>query len=216
MDESSNAKKMVEICQRLHAKNMLAAADGNVSVRISNEEILITPSQRHKGFLQASDLATITLEDRVVSGTPSSERAMHLAVYRKVPHAKCIVHAHPPVAIAWSVARPELEELPSDALSEVILAAGRIPIIPYARPGTKQMGAALESFLPQCRIFILARHGALTWGESLEEAYWGMERLEHSATILKAAVELGGVHKLPPEEVQHLRKLRHELGEKIL
>lgn len=155
--------EIVEACRRLHARNMLASADGNVSVRVSDEEILITPT-----------------------------------------------------AIAWSVARPELAELPSKCLSEVILACGRIPIVPYARPGTQLMGENLAPFLPECRVMILSRHGALSWGESLDEAYNGMERVKHSAQILRDAVALGGLTELPAQEVEALRELRHQLGYRTL
>ena len=117
---------------------------------------------------------------------------MHLAVYRSCPEARAVVHAHPPTAIAWSLARPGLDFLPSDALPEVILAAGSIPFVPYARPGTAAMGEVLAPFLPENRLMVLARHGALAWGGTLEEAHNGMERLEHACQILKAAGELGG------------------------
>jgi L-fuculose-phosphate aldolase len=209
-------KDIVEICQRLHTKNMLAAADGNVSFRVSDDYILITPTMLNKAFMKPSDISVITLDNRIVSGKPSSERQMHLEVYKKCPKAKAVVHAHPPFAIAWSVAFPDLKELPSECLSEVILAVGKIPIIPYARPGTGQMGQNLTPFLPSSRVMILARHGALSWGEDLNEAYNGMERLEHSATILHFAQTLGGLSKLPTEEIAVLRNMRNALGEKSL
>lgn len=206
----------MEICRRLHARNLLAAADGNVSVRLDDDTILFTPTGKNKGYLDSADLARVTLDDRVLAGKPSGERRMHLAVYRRCPKARAVVHAHPPTAIAWSVARPELKELPSDCLSEIILAVGSIPFVPYARPGTADMGAVLEPFLPQSRVLILSRHGGLSWGESLDEAYNGMERLEHSAQILKAAVELGGLKPLPAAEVETLRRMRREMGERSL
>jgi L-fuculose-phosphate aldolase len=123
-----------------------------------------------------------------------------------------VVHAHPPTAIAWSLARPDLDALPDEAMPEVILAAGRIPIAPYARPGTAAMGEAIQPFLPAHRLMILARHGALAWGEDLEEAVLGMERLEHVAQILKSAHELGGATPLPPGEVAALRAMREAQG----
>lgn len=209
-------QEIVEVCRRLNAKNLLASADGNVSCRVSDEEILITPTGRNKAQIAADDLAVITLDNRVLRGCPSGERLMHLEVYRRCPMARAIVHAHPPTAIAWSVARPDLTELPGDGLSELILAVGRVPIAPYARPGTEAMGAVLRPFLPASRVLILARHGALSWGEDLEEAYNGMERLEHVAGILKSAAELGGLTPLPRGEVEALWEMRRSLGERSL
>jgi len=140
---------------------------------------------------------------------------MHLAVYRACPEAQCVVHAHPPTAIAWTLAWPELEELPGDVLPELILAAGTIPIVPYARPGTAAMGEALAPYLPERRLLLLARHGALCWGEDLEEATGGIERLEHVAKILKATIDLGGLVPMEAEELEALRAIRGRLGPRI-
>lgn len=211
------ASQVVQVCRQLHARNFLAAADGNVSVRVAPGKLLITPSGLHKGFLKTKDLALMDSEGHVIRGNPSSERLMHLEVYRSCPKARAVVHAHPPVAIAWSVARPSLKELPSDGLSEVILAVGRIPIVPYARPSTRSMGDRLVPFLKSgARVMILGRHGALSWGESLDEAYNGMERLEHSAQILMNAELLGGITSLGRSELAYLRALRAKLGERTL
>lgn len=210
------SEKIVSICRRLNEKNYLASADGNVSYRISDREILITPAGVNKADMSVDDIAVITLDNEIISGRPSSERMMHLEVYRQCSKARAVVHAHPPTSIAWSIACPELKELPADCMSELILAVGKIPIAPYARPGTQQMGDVLAPYLPQCRVMILARHGALSWGEDLNEAYNGMERLEHAAVILKTAHELGGLTSLPSEELTILREMRSKLGERTL
>ena len=210
------ANHIVEICKRLHNRNMLAAADGNISLKISDDEILITPSGIAKGFMTPDAMAVINLKGDVLIGKPSTERLMHLQIYRACEKAKAVVHAHPPTAIAWSIARPQLEKLPSDCLSEVILATGDIPFVPYARPGTEKMGSVLIPFLPQHRALILRCHGAVAWGEDLEEAYRGMERIEHSSQILAAAERLGGLNKLPDEEIQYLYELRKKIGDILL
>ncbi len=210
------ALHMIEICKRLHTRNMLSAADGNISYRVSPTEILITPSGIAKAFMKLSDMAVITIDNEILSGMPSTERLMHLEVFRTCEKAKAVVHAHPVTAIAWSIAKPELKKLPSDCLSEVILATGDIPFADYARPGTQAMGDVLKKFLPHHRALILRRHGAITWGESLDEAYRGMERIENSAQILMTAVQLGGLNPLPDEEVQYLYELRKKIGDVLL
>jgi L-fuculose-phosphate aldolase len=215
-DSNSPRQQIVDFCRSLHRKNMLSAADGNLSVRLSDKEILITPSGVSKAFISADDICVIDIDNKVIKGNPSGERLMHLEVYKKCPEARAVVHAHPPTAIAWTVAHPEYAELPSECLSEVILAAGRIPFVPYARPGTIEMGTELHRFLPECRALILSRHGALAWGESLMEAYCGMERIEHSAEILWRAKTLGELTKLPPAEVEVLREMRKKMGNKLL
>lgn len=211
LSERAARETIVEIARRLHARGWLAAADGNISLRLSADNILITPSGVHKGFITAEEICRITIDNRVLEGKPSSERLMHLAVYRHAPKAVAVVHAHPPVATAWTIAHPEMKELPADCLSEVILAAGRIPFVPYAQPGTQQMGDHLVPFLPDCRLMILARHGAIAWGESLSEAYNGIERLEHASVTLAHAQTLGGLTRLPADEVARLYEMRAKM-----
>lgn len=215
-DETSQLQAMCDACRRLHARNLLAAADGNISVRFADDRIAMTPAGVNKYHLAPEQVAFLRLDGTILSGAPSSERAMHLHVYRRCPEARVVVHAHPPTAIAWTLAEPDAEELPADALPEVILAAGRIPIVPYARPGTEAMGEALGPFLPAHRLLLLARHGALAWGASLEEAVNGIERVEHAALILKAARELGGAKPLPEDERRALHALRAKGGPRLL
>lgn len=216
MSKKQISEEILQVCQWLHAKNFLAAADGNVSYRISDDEILITPRGKLKSKIQTDEIAVINLKGEVLSGEPSSERLMHLEVFRRCPQARAVVHAHPPCSIAWSVARPELNELPAQNLSELILAVGSVPIVPYAQPSTKEMGTNLHPFLPDSRAMILARHGVLCWGEDLLEAYAGVERLEHAAQVLLYAEQLGGASEMPQDEVEKLRAQRKEIGSKTL
>ena len=204
-------QQIVQVCRWLHQKNMLAAADGNVSCRLDDQNILITPSGRPKGFIQAEEIAKITLQGEVVEGKPSSEKTMHLEVYKRCQKAQAVVHAHPPACIAWSIVHPDTLELP-EAMPEVILATGGIPLVPYARPGTVDMGACLQDYLPQFRAMVLSRHGGLSWGESLQEAYMGMERIEHSAHVLCLAQALSPIRPLPSKEVESLKKIRQKMG----
>ncbi|MEO0335300.1 MAG: class II aldolase/adducin family protein [Pseudomonadota bacterium] len=212
MGESDIKRVIVQVCKRLWDRNMLASADGNVSYRISDDRILITPSGLAKAFMDPEEMAVVDLAGNVLYGKPSGERAMHLQVYRKCPQAKAVVHAHPPHAIAWSIAKPELDELPSTSVSEVILACGSIPMVPYATPTTDAMAENLDPFLPEHRLMILSRHGGLSWGESLDEAVGGMERLEHSSEILWLAQSMGELTGLPPAEVARLKEMRSQIG----
>ncbi len=216
MRAESLLEEIIDGCRRLHDQGLLAAADGNVSARLPDGRIAITPRGVPKAELRIQDFAFLDLEGHVLQGDPSSERAMHLEVYRRAPEARAVVHAHPATAIAWSLARPELQELPSDALPEVILATGRIPIVPMAVPGTEAMGTNLRPFLPENRVLILARHGGLCWGESLREALGGLERLEQVAKILMAAGQLGGAKPLEDAELAELKALRAKLGPRVI
>lgn len=214
--EHKYAEKIISVCKKLHQRNLLAAADGNISYRLPNNMIMITPSGLSKVDLKVEDMAILDLEGNILSGKPSSEKSMHLRVYQECPEARAVVHAHPPTAIAWTVANPQLEFLPAECLSELILAVGDIPITPYARPGTAAMGEVLVPLLKEYRALILSRHGALAWGESIDEAHRGMERIEHVSEILFKAKLLGGLTTLPEEEITHLREMRKKIGPTIL
>ncbi len=209
-------KNIISTALRLHQKNLLASADGNISFRLSEEEIIITPSGKNKSLLTIEDLAVINIKNEILAGQPSSERLMHLEIYKSSPQCRCVVHAHPPSAIALSLSFPEWKTLPAEYLSELILAVGDVPIVPYARPGTLEMGTALRSYLPQHRVLILSRHGGISWGEDLEEAYNGMERLEHVCQIFSQSFRMGNPRPLPLEEVQYLREVRKKLGDRTL
>lgn len=211
------AQEMIELAKRLYSKDLLAAADGNISCRLDTDRILITPSGKAKAFLSPEDFAVVAIQTgETLEGKASSETLMHLTVYRQCPQAQAVVHAHPPTAIAWSIAQPELKALPAECLSELIIATGGVPFVPYACPGTQQMGQVLLPFLPRHRVMILSRHGALTWGESIEEAGYGMERVEHAAKTLMLAKQMGGLTALPSEEVRRLKEIRQAIGENIL
>src|SRR3989338_4563911 len=208
-------KKLIASAKRLYQKNYLAACDGNLSYRINDSRILITPKGKPKVELTPKDFAVIDIHGHLMSGEPSSERLMHLSVYQHCPKAKCVIHAHPPTAIAWTIAYPKLKALPNECMSELIIAAGKIPIAPYALPGSLEMGTAIEPLLSKHRIIILARHGALCWGESIQEATNAMERLEHSAEILMRAKQLGGLTKLSKTQTAALYKIREGIGEMV-
>ncbi len=212
-DFLSIKKQIILICERLYLKDMLAGADGNVSCRVSPSNILLTPSGVHKAFMLPEDISLIDENGSLKEGQrqPSSEFRMHLSVYQHSANARFVIHAHPPFAISWTIAHPDQLELPSDVLPETILALGTIPIVSYAMPGTKKLANQISSFLPKNRALILSRHGALSWGETIEEAYNGMERIEHVAKILFHAELLQELSFLPEEEVRLLREKRKKL-----
>jgi L-fuculose-phosphate aldolase len=209
------AMRLVAVCRRLHARGWVAACDGNASARVG-DRVLITPGGRYKGLLRADEVAELDLAGNVLAGQPSSERVMHLEIYRSCPAARAVVHAHPPLATAWTIAFPEARELPSGAVAEVILAAGGIPFAPYARPGTPAVAEVIRPFLPEHRLLVLKRHGVVCWGETIDEAFFGVERVEHAATVLFAAEVLGGVTELPADEVAELLAARRRAGPRTL
>ena len=191
-------------CKKLYEKNLIAGCDGNVSEKKENQ-IFITPANINKSKLQEEDLCLIDLYGNPLKGQASTEKHMHLSIYKYQKKAQAIVHAHPPFAIALSLAKPNWKKLPP-ALPEIIIALGEVPFVPYVCPGTKELGEALKHFIQKSKALILSHHGAVVWGESLEEAFLIMEQLEHSCKILCASEAIGKTTLLPKKEIEKLLK----------
>ncbi|MHB8419506.1 MAG: class II aldolase/adducin family protein [Myxococcales bacterium] len=203
--EAERRAQVIRFCGLLHDKGFLAANDGNVSVRLCRDRLLVTPSGTAKAFLTPEDLLVVDGEGRLLEGAgkPTSELAMHLEVLRRRPDVQAVVHAHPPTCIALTLVRhPRLD----DVLPEVILGLGRIEVVPYARPQSEALARALSDRIAASDAVILERHGTLTVGRSVAEAYFLTERLEHAAHVLWLAHALGRPAALPEHEARELRR----------
>jgi len=209
-------QEIIKTATMLHHKNMLAACDGNISYRYDENTILITPSGKPKFLLGEEDIAVVDINGKVIKGKPSSEMLMHLEVYKMRADARAVIHAHPPTAVAYSIAHPDALEIPGKSFSELILAVGKLPIVPFQMPGCLEMGTALHPFIKKYKVMVLARHGALSFGEDLIEAYNGMERLEHSCEILLKAESFGAVTELDEQTIDELHAMRIKIGDKTL
>src|SRR5919202_1283039 len=193
-------RDIVAVCQRLYQRGFIAGTEGNVSALEGPDRLWITPSGHHKGLLQPADLLLIDLQGQVLSGNgrPSSEMPMHLALYRCRPGIRAVVHAHPPLATALTVAGYRLEP---PLLPEAVVALGEVPTIPYQIPTTWQFANDVEAAL-------LENHGSVAVGATLQAAFNKMEIVERAAQILYLAKLLGRVQPLSPEAVTALQALR--------
>jgi L-fuculose-phosphate aldolase len=199
---------IVCICRMLHRKNYLAATDGNVSVRLG-DQLLITPSGVNKGIMEADQVLTVDLTGSVIAGAgkPSSEIQMHLLAYRLRADVNAVVHAHLPYATACTLAGIDLLE---PILPEVVITLGGIPTAPYATPGTIEVPEAIRDYLQEYDAILLARHGAMTVGRDVVDAYNKMEKLEHTARVVLAARLQGPLPPLSAAEVEKLRRIAAE------
>jgi L-fuculose-phosphate aldolase len=202
-----SGEEIVHCCRRLWERGLIAGADGNVSVRIGAERLLVTPRSALKCDLEPGDLVEVDLQGRRTGGSreATTELDLHLRVYRRRPDCGAVVHAHPPAATAFAVAG---EGIPGDVLPEITLLMGEVPLVPYATTGTPALGDAAEPFIPDHDAVLLTNHGALTWGPDLRMARIRMESLEHGARILLAARALGTVRRLTREQIDALQRLR--------
>ena len=196
--------------RRLYERRILASTEGNMSVRLEGDRILATPTGANKGFMSPEQLVVTDLESRPEgAGKPSSEMFMHLAIYRERTDASAVVHAHPPIATGYAVAG---RELPSAVLAETVTSLGCIPTAPYGAPSTRELADAVVEPIRSFDVLLLANHGAVTVGDTLEHAEERMYQLEHFAEIALVSHLLGGAKMFSAEEVERLSSLRQVAG----
>ena len=209
--ESTLRADIVEVGRRMYARGYTASNDGNISVRIDAQRLLMTPKSVCKGFMTPDMMCITDLEGRKLQGDrdPSSEMLMHLEVYRQRPDVQAVVHAHPPTATGFAVAGIPLDRA---VLAEVLTTLGSIPIADYATPSTRELPDAVRKYIKAHDGMLLANHGALTVGTDLFGAYYKMETIEHFAKISLVARMLGRENVLSREEVTRLQGLRGTYG----
>ena len=202
---------IVRVCQRLYERGLIAGGEGNVSMRIAADRLLVTPAGMSKVDVRPEDLVELGLDGRRIRGPnrASSEVAVHLRIYARRPDVQAVVHAHPPTATGFAVAG---ESFMACVLPEVIFTVGTVPLVPYATPGTAALADAFEPYLATHDAYLMANHGATTVGPTLTIAHQRMESVEQTARILLTARLLGRVNALSSEDVRALAEARSRAG----
>ena len=198
-----------ELC---YQKSFIVGSDGNISAMMSDGSILITPAGAMKGFLQPSHLARIDRSGQPVDSGPraSSEVGIHLVAYQERPDIRAMVHAHPPHAVALTIAGVDMQ---MPVIPEVIVTIGGIPTAPYGTPGTPELPETIRDIVRCSDTMIMKNHGSVTVGSNLMDAFKKLDTLEHTARILWLAhVAKGGLDPLPAEDVRKLLESRRQLG----
>lgn len=211
MNEHKIRQQICEVGQKLYDKGFVAANDGNISVRISPNEIIVTPTGVSKGGMKPEDLVKMTLDGTILSGKakPSSEVKMHIQVYRLNSKIQAVVHAHPPIATAYAVARMPMQK---PILSEAVVNLGIVPVADYALPGTQEVPDSIKPYINDYNAVLLANHGLLTWGEDLTQAFYRHESVEHYGKILLYVNQIGQAQEFNCEEVGALLDIRKQIG----
>ena len=202
---------IIEAGRRVYNQGYVASNDGNISCRIEEDRIVTTPTGMSKGFLKIEELVVTDMDGKKVSGVKnaSSELGMHIFLYRERPDIKAVVHAHPPTATGFSVAGIPLTEC---VLPEVVITLGAIPIADYGTPGGPEISEPIRKWVKDYDAYLLENHGATTIGNSVMNAYYKMETMEHFAKIMLVARQLGGFNTLNAEQVQKLVQIRERMG----
>jgi L-fuculose-phosphate aldolase len=211
LSEPAAREALVEAGRRLYQRQMVAANDGNLSIRLGAEEVLTTPTGVSKGYMTPEMMVVVDMSGRVLRGAtrPSTEVQMHLAVYRARPDVAAIVHAHPAHATAFAVAGIEPDPR---VLAEVVMSLGSIPIAEFQLPSTRDLAAVVQHYALYHDAILLANHGAITMGADLNTALFRMETLEHFARIYTIANSLGAPRPLSAPTVRALEELRDFYG----
>lgn len=204
-NEMTVREEICEIGRRMYGRRMVAANDGNISVRLSDQVILCTPTGVSKGFMKPEQLCKIDLSGKVLEAAngfgPSSEVKMHLRVYQKRSDIMAVVHAHPIFATSFAVMGRALE---APIMPEVIVNFGKVPLAAYGTPSTTEIPDAVEPFLQDYQAILLEHHGALTWAKDLQSAYMKMESVEFYAELLYRTAQLGGPRELDAGKLERL------------
>jgi len=187
----------------LHQRGYIAACDGNLSVRLNRNQVLVTPTGMSKGSMKSSDLVIVDMAGRKLKGRRdvTSEIGMHLLIYRMRPDVNGIVHAHPRTATGFAAAGIALDQ---PLACEVVIGLGQIPLAPYGTPGTPELARTLEPLVPQYDAVLMANHGVVTYGVDLQSAYMKMETVEHFAQIALITHILGRQQLLDGAELDKL------------
>jgi L-fuculose-phosphate aldolase len=199
-----------EVGRRLYQHGYIAAMEGNISIRVGENEILSTPAGVCKGYLTPDMIVTCDLEGKKLEGRlrVSTEISMHITAYRARPEMRAVTHAHPPKATGFAVAGIPLDRA---VLAEVVVTLGCIPLAEYGTPSTRELADSIDRLIRQSDGVLLSNHGVITVGPDVYDAYFKMEVIEHFAEVSLVSRLLGRERLLPGEEVSRLMALRERV-----
>ena len=213
VNEFEIKKQICDIGKRIYNRGMVANNDGNISVKIGENEFLCTPTGVSKGFMTPEYICKVDRDGKVIHANagfkPSSEIKMHMRVYKERPDVKSVVHAHPMYATGFAIAGIPLTQ---PIMPEAVIALGCVPIAKYGTPSTNEIPDAVSEYLQYFDAVLLENHGALTFSDSLLSAYNKMESVEFYAQLLYISKQLGGPKELSEAQVQRLYEIRRQFG----
>ena len=206
-------KQICEIGTRIYDNGMGASNDGNISVKLNDNEFLCTPTGVSKGFMTPEYICKVDRDGKVIQANagfkPSSEIKMHMRVYKERPDVNAVVHAHPMYATGFAIAGIPLTQ---PIMPEAVIALGCVPIAKYGTPSTEEIPDAVSEHLQYFDAVLLENHGALSYSDSLLNAYHKMESVEFYAKLLYISNQLGGPKELSEAQVQRLYEIRRQFG----
>jgi len=202
--EGELRRDLVRFSRMLYRLGFMPGASGNLSVRLDDQRLLVTPTGVSKFLLRSADMVIVDLQGRQLDGyrKVTSEVSMHLAVYRHRDDVTAVIHSHPPIATAFACVGRGLEEM---LCLEAVMTLGVVPLAKYATTGTEEVAANLAPFIPDHDAILMANHGAVSYATTILEAFQKMEMVEHLANIALVAHQLGAPRGLKHEKIEQLR-----------
>ena len=210
-NEDTARRDIIEAGRRMYERGYIYGTDGNISARLSDSEIIITPSGVSKGFLTDDMLIKLDLDGNQIGGHmyPSSEAKLHLGVYKTSTSIVSVCHAHPPIATTFAAAGIPLNRA---YLQESVMLLGVIPIARYAAPGSDELAKAAAAFCIDYHGVLLEHHGVATWGTGVMQGLYRMESVEYTATVAMYSRMMGFTRTLDNEKIKELTEMRSNWG----
>lgn len=207
MNESATREAICRFGRSLFERGLTPGSSGNITVRLDDGRVLCTPTNASLGFLDPAALSVLGPDGRLLDGpAPTKEVPLHSALYETRLASRAIVHLHSTHSVAVSML-PEVD--PDDVLPPMtayyLMRVGRTALIPYHRPGDPAVAERIKGLAGRYSSVLLANHGPVVAGDSLEAAVFATEELEETA---KLYLLLRGhdYRMLPPDEAAQLRK----------
>lgn len=195
MEYNNLSEDICEIGRRMYNKGLVVSNDGNISIKVDDNKILITPTMTSKGFMKQEDIILIDMNGNVIQGSkkPSSEYQLHTAVYQQRSDIKAVVHAHPVTVCAFAVTG---RDVTMKYMPEASMSLGDFFVAEYTRPGTSALAESIKPFINNNGC-ILGNHGAVTWADDVYKAYYLMEQLEFYCKTSLIAEYMGNPKIIP-------------------
>ena len=182
--------------QELARRGLVEGTSGNVSARVDDERVCLTPSSLPYDVMTVDDLVIVDLKGEVLDGdrSPTTEKVLHLACYRAYPEIGGVIHSHPVHATMFAVAR---QPVPAAIEEVAVYIGGDVPVCDYTMTGTDELGDAVAAHLADRAATLLANHGMVTVGATVERALHAAGVVERTAHIVWGARLLGETHAVP-------------------
>lgn len=184
-EEAELRQELARMGRLLYARQLAHGSAGNLSVKLEDGNILVTPTNSSLGDLDADRISKVSRAGELISGDkPSKEYFFHLAVFDERPDARAVVHLHSTYSVAVScLHHQQVDDIIPPLTAYYVMRVGKLPLVPYFPPGDPALAEEVRKVSREHRSLMLANHGPVVSGASLKEAVYAYEELEETAKI---------------------------------